>query len=306
MNRKEFLYKSSAAVLGVGILPSLLGCASTQKIYDALPVNAGNFARVRNNVFRYTNKGGTVGIYETKECFVVVDAQFPDSIQPVLDEMGKKGKPIEFLCNTHHHADHTAGNFAFKNKVKSIVAHAAVPALQRRDASEKNNLGKEVFANVLFENKHTLDLGKEKIKAYHYGAGHTKGDSIYHFENENVVHVGDLVFINMIPVYRLKDGANSVGWINSLDKIINQFDSDTLFIFGHTPKPDLTVGKKAELIEMKNFLESTNEWVAKAIKEGKTTEELLKANQFVPGFAHRTTPQRFPDFVKSIRETLTK
>ncbi len=48
---------------------------------------------------------------------------------------------------------------------------------------------------------------EKRVTAYHFGAGHTFGDAMYHFEKDNVVHMGDLMFINMIPVYRVKDGS---------------------------------------------------------------------------------------------------
>ena len=68
---------------------------------------------------------------EIKDSFVVIDSQFPDYIQPLIDSVSQvKGKPIEFLCNTHHHGDHTAGNFAFKNLTQKIVAQKNVPELQ--------------------------------------------------------------------------------------------------------------------------------------------------------------------------------
>lgn len=259
---------------------------------------------VRGNISRYTNKGGTVGIFETEDGFVVVDSQFSDSIQPVLDGISAKKKPVLYLANTHHHGDHTSGNISFKNLTQKIVAHQKVPELQRRAAEEKKTLDQQLYANILFENQYQFDLGNEKVTGLRLGAGHTFGDAVYHFEKDNVVHMGDLMFINMIPVYKTKDGANSFGWIEALDKALNKFDDDTIFIFGHAEKPENTVGTKENLREMKNFLRASNEFMIKAISEGKTDEQILAEHQFIPGFANRTTPQRFPDFVKGIRSTI--
>ena len=91
--------------------------------FRSFKIFKGEISKIRGNVSSFTNRGGTVGLLETKDSFVVIDAQFPDFIQPLIDSISQvKGKPIEFLCNTHHHGDHTAGNFAFKDLTQKIVA----------------------------------------------------------------------------------------------------------------------------------------------------------------------------------------
>ena len=304
MNRKEFLFKTSAAALGIALTPSLIGCSAQRIAYEPLTVSAGNLQRVRGNVSRYVNKGGTIGLLETKDGFIVIDSQFPDSVQAVIDSISKKGKPIEFLANTHHHGDHTGGNIAFKDLTKKIVAHERVPELQRLAAEERSTLDQQLYANILFSKQHKMRLGGEKVVGYHLGTGHTFGDVVYHFEKDNVVHMGDLMFINMIPVYRPKDGADSNNWIKTLDAAIEKFDNDTLFIFGHSDKPETSTGTKADLVDMRNFLIATNDFVRRAIKEGKSTEKILKDHAYIPGFPNRKTPQRFADFIKAVRETL--
>ena len=308
MNRKDFLATTFSAGLGLALMPTFLSCKTTKPInrsvFEPLNLSTGNLAKVRGNVSRYTNKGGTVGIFETKEGFVIIDAQFPDTIKPVLDGISAKGKPIEFLCNTHHHGDHTSGNISFKDLTNKIVAHQRVPELQRKAAEKSNKLNEQLYANILFEKEYKINLGNEKITGYHFGNGHTFGDVVYHFENDNVVHVGDLMFINMIPVYRTSDGADSFNWIKVLGKIQEKFDDDTLFIFGHANKPELTVGNKSNLKEMSEFLAASNDFMMKAIRESKSNEQLLTENAFIPGFENRTTKERFPDYLKGLRETL--
>ena len=307
MNRKEFLATTFTAGLGLAFAPTLLSCAAsamTRNVFEPLILSAGNLATVRGNVSRFTNRGGTVGVFETKDGFMIIDSQFPDAIQPVLDAVSTKGKPISFLCNTHHHGDHTSGNFAFKDSDTQVVAHQRVPELQRKAAEKSNKLNEQRYATVLFDREYKMDLGNETVKGYHFGNGHTFGDVMYHFEKDNVVHMGDLMFNNMIPVYRTADGSDSRNWIKVLEKAQNTFDNDTIFIFGHANKPELTTGNKSNLKEMANFLEASNEFVLKGIREGKTTEQLVKESAFIPGFENRTTPERYAGFLDELRKTL--
>lgn len=308
MDRKEFLATTSVAGLGLAFVPSLLSCSSVktfnQQLFEPLNLSAGNLAKVRGNVSRYTNKGGTVGVFETKEGFVIIDAQFADSIQPVLDGISTKGKPILYLCNTHHHGDHTSGNIAFKDSNTKIIAHKRVPELQRKAAEKSNKLAEQRYANIVFEDRYKIDLGNQKITGYHYGNGHTFGDVMYHFENDNVVHMGDLMFNNMIPVYRTADGADSRNWIKVLEKAQSTFDNDTIFIFGHANKPELTTGNKSNLKDMADFLTASTEFIYSNMLAGIPTEKILEKNQFIPGFENRTTPERFAGFLDEVRKTL--
>lgn len=299
MNRKEFLQSTFIAGLGTVLLPNLLACMPTRTLFNPLQVSAGNLSKIRGNVFAYNNQGGTVGVLETKDGFVVIDAQFPDFIQPVVDAISKKGKPVEFLCNTHHHADHTAGNIAFKNITKKIAAQKRVPELQKMAAEKSKNLDKQLYANILFEDKYEIKSGNEKINAYHFGAGHTSGDAIYHFEKDNVVHMGDLIFINMIPVFRVNDGSNFKSWISVLEKVSQKFDKETIFIFGHADKKELTQGSLENIIEMKNFLEASAEFLRKSLADGKTTDQLIE-NLIIPKFEHRKAINK--DFSKTFVE----
>lgn len=308
MDRKKFLATTFSAGLGLAFAPAFLSCSTAQNnrvTFEPLKVSAGTLTKVRGNVNKFLNKGGTIGVFETKDGFVVIDSQFIDAVQPVLDAISTKGKPVLYLCNTHHHGDHTSGNFAFKDPDTKIVAHRRVPELQRMAAEKGNKLAEQRYATLLFDKQFDIDLGSEKITGHHFGNGHTYGDVMYHFEKDNVVHMGDLMFNNMIPVYRTADGADSRSWIKVLEKAQSTFDNDTVFIFGHADKPEFVTGNKSNLHEMANFLEASNEFVLKAIREGKSTEQLIKEHAIIPGFENRKTPDRFVGFLDELRKTLT-
>ena len=231
MKRKEFLSLGSLATLGLvlGQFPLKAGSRGGFGIYQ------GTFLPVRGLCEIYINQGGSVGLFASKEGYIVVDSQFPQTISEVLLKISETGKPILYLANTHHHGDHTSGNNLFKDLSKGLVAHRTVPQSQKNSAEKAGTLGKQKYADILFDKEFQFDLTDQLVKGYHLGAGHTRGDVIYHFESDNVVHMGDLVFKDMIPVFRSGDGATIEGWINCLEKTSEKFDSDTKFIFGHAP-----------------------------------------------------------------------
>ena len=66
-----------------------------------------------------------------------------------------------------------------------------------------------------------------------FGAGHTNGDSIIHFEEANIVHLGDLLFNRRHPYIDKSVRANISNWIKLLDKTASTFDKKTKYICGH-------------------------------------------------------------------------
>lgn len=276
MERRSFIKNSALAM-------ALLSIYKTDVFAQQNMLRAYNFKPLRHNVGIFTEQGGTIGWLNSSNGFVVVDAQFPASAPHVIEELKKLGeKPFKYLINTHHHGDHTAGNIAFKGLAEKVVAHQNSLVNQTRAAEKANNLDKQLLPDTTFGRGWKAKVGDEKINAYYYGSGHTNGDAIYHFENANIAHVGDLVFNRMFPYIDRENGANIGNWITVLDKITNQFDNDTLFIWGHSKDPEKVTGNKADIKAFQNYLQSLLTFVGGEIKAGKTKEEILQATA-IPG-----------------------
>jgi len=238
---------------------------------------AYNFKVLRNNVGIFTEQGGTIAWLNSANGFVVVDAQFPTTAPHVIEELKKLGeKPFKYLLNTHHHGDHTAGNIAFKDLAQKVVAHQNSLVNQKRGAEKANNLEKQLLPDTTFGTGWKAKIGDERISAYYYGSGHTNGDAVYHFENANIAHVGDLVFNRKFPYIDRENGAHIGNWIVALDKIVNQFDNDTLFIWGHSLDPEKVTGNKGDIKAFQSYLQNLLTFVGAEIKAGKTKEDILK------------------------------
>ncbi len=241
---------------------------------------------LRGNTGIYTERGGTIGWYATNEAFVVVDAQFPDTAEHFMAEMRKRrSRDMDMLINTHHHGDHTSGNVYLQQFTKQIVAQEKVPIYQKKRATGTEDEGKQAYANVLFKTEWSVELAGETVSARHFGAGHTAGDAVIHFEKANVVHLGDLVFNNVYPYIDVKNGGASIpGWIAVLETVSKTYPSDAVLIFGHSTGDDDVTGSQEAIFRMRDYLSALGEFVRKEKRSGSTLDELNAKVSFIPGF----------------------
>ncbi len=235
----------------------------------------------------FTEQGGTIAFLISSTGLVVVDSQFPDPARHLVDELKKKSdKPFDLLINTHHHGDHTSGNVVFKGLVNHVVAHKNSATNQRRVADAASNAGRKMveqyYPDLTFTDGWKYKAGKDHIRAYHYGAGHTNGDAMIHFEDQNVVHMGDLVFNRRYPFIDKTAGANIHSWIKVLDKAMDTFGGKSTYVFGHAYDPEQIVGNREDLKAFQNYLERLLDFVGKALKAGQSKAKLMKATQ-IPG-----------------------
>lgn len=276
MQRRGFIQYSALGLMALSFFRNSAFAALSN-------VQSYQFRHLRNNVGIFTEQGGTIAWLNSSEGFVVIDAQFADTSPHVIAELKKLGQqPFKYLLNTHHHGDHTAGNIAFKGLVEQVVAHQNSLKNQRSTAEKANALEKQLLPNVTFAKDWSTTIGKEKITAHYFGAAHTNGDAVYHFEQANIAHLGDLVFNRRYPFIDKAHGANIAGWINVLDKIMGAFNNDTLFVFGHSLDPEKITGNKEDIKAFQHYLQSLLAFVEKEIKLGKSKEDILKATA-IPG-----------------------
>ena len=163
-------------------------------------------------------------------------------------------RQIDVVLNTHHHGDHTGGNGIFKAAAKTIVAHENVPKLQQARAEKDGTLDRQVFADTTFPEVWRRQLGDEVVTAQYFGAAHTKGDVIVHFEKANVVHMGDLTFNRIYPVIDRPGGASIRHWITVLEEATKTYPADAIYIFGHGNPKFGVVGGHAEIAVFRDYL----------------------------------------------------
>ncbi|MGC4038770.1 MAG: MBL fold metallo-hydrolase [Chitinophagaceae bacterium] len=231
----------------------------------------------------FTEKGGTILFYFSKEGIVVVDSEFPEQSQHLITELKKRNdKPFHLLVNTHHHMDHTSGNISFKGLTDRVLAHENSKKNQERVAKEQKNEDQQLYPNNTFGQVWQERVGKEKMTLHYFGPAHTDGDALIHFEHADIVHMGDLINNRRYPYIDQTAGASIKGWIDVLDKTIKKFSNKTTFVFGHASDGFEVYGKKDDIRAMKDYFEKLVAFTQQEIKAGKTQEEFLK-NTSIPG-----------------------
>lgn len=238
---------------------------------------------LRGSVGYYTESGGTIVWQIEDGAIVIVDTQFPEQAGHLINEVEKKSDAaIDLVINTHHHGDHTAGNIVFKGLAKNIVAHENSKVNQKASAESRGNLDKILLPDTTFAEEWHQNVGSESIRMLYWGAGHTNGDALTHFENANVVHMGDLVFNRRFPYIDKGAGASIENWINILDRTQRHYDDDTIFVCGHSANGHDIVINKDDISAFSDYLGQVLTFVDGELKSGKSEDEIMEATT-IPG-----------------------
>ena len=276
MQRRSFLRNSGLTLASLAFL-------NNRTLARLMEDPAWKINMLTKEIGVFTEKGGTILFMLSKDGIVVVDSQFPEQSQHLIDELKKQSQqPFRLLVNTHHHADHSGGNIAFKGLAAHVLAHENSKINQERVAKEKKTEASQLFPDQTYTTTWCEKIGNEELCLHYFGAGHTNGDSFVHFKKVNIVHVGDLVFNRRHPFVDRSAGANISSWIKVLDTATSTFDKKTKFVCGHAAAGYDVIATRDEVKLFGAYLTKTLAFVAAEIKAGKTKEEIIKTTA-IPG-----------------------
>jgi glyoxylase-like metal-dependent hydrolase (beta-lactamase superfamily II) len=290
MTRRDFLAGSAAAAVAGAIgRPALARAWQAQTPAPPTPV----FTSVRGNVGWFTMRGGTMGYLIDPKALVVVDSQYRESAKVCLDGLRERSQnqPVEFLINTHHHADHTDGNFAFKGVANKIVAQAKAAEHMRNPPGTAAPAAEQLYPDTTFTDTWNGTAGSERIRAKFYGPAHTSGDIVVTFERANVVHMGDLMFNQRHAIVDRAAGASMGKWMDVVERTMKDHDKDTVYIFGHVNTNLPVTGDQSILVQFHDYLGAVLAFVQGQIKAGKSRDEIVAMRDPLKGFE---TFGRFP------------
>jgi cyclase len=209
-------------------------------------MSLGEIQQVSEGIYAYLQPDGSwwlnnTGFLASRDGVISVDATsterrtraYLDAIAAVTD------RPVRTLVNTHHHGDHTHGNYLFGGA--TIVGHERCrEAILGTPAPPPAGVWTDVDWGPLelappfltYTDGVTLWSGDLRCEVRYVGTpAHTTNDSILHIPERSVVFTGDLLFNGGTPFALM--GSLS-GWIEVLETVLRPLGARTL-VPGHGP-----------------------------------------------------------------------
>jgi glyoxylase-like metal-dependent hydrolase (beta-lactamase superfamily II) len=134
---------------------------------------------------------------------------------------------------------------------------------------------------VLFDAPTTVYLNGETVQLVPLVAAHTDGDTAVKFEQADVLMTGDVYRSAGFPAAAVTNGGSVLGTIDALDKLVSMAGPNTKVVPGHGP----VVGR-AELVFHRDMAVTVRDRVAKALREGKSADE-IRASKPTADFEQR-------------------
>jgi glyoxylase-like metal-dependent hydrolase (beta-lactamase superfamily II) len=235
-------------------------------------------------VFAYTQTYGELGVSNAgllldREGAMAIDALMVPSMTRRFISAIKKvtAQPVTRLINTHHHIDHSGGNFLFRDA--EIISHAraregiiktglpveflksAMPRFADEYARIKLNAPR-----VTFDERMVFHQSGREVELIHLGPAHTFGDAMVYLAKEKILFAGDIAFHHVTPMAFQGHVGN---WIKVADRIL-KMDVEVI-VPGHGP-----VGGKRELREMRKYLAYVRREARKRFDRGMTEREAAR------------------------------
>src|ERR1700719_787274 len=262
--------------------------ASFRAQFNAVPVETQKLA---DNVTMFDGPGGAVVALNGPDGKFVVDAFVAPAwprLKEALDGLGNA--PVRYVIDTHWHFDHTDNNahlhvagaavLAHKNTKKRMPEPDDLPVLYRGadgalaglhfDPSPAEALPQQTFAT-----SYQLRANGEILELQHVAPAHTDSDIYVHFQNANVISMGDLFFNGMYPYIDPGTGGTITGNIAACVKILSFAANDTKIVAGHGP-----LGNKADLTKFRDMLITSHDRIQKLKSAGKSVQEAVAEKPF--------------------------
>jgi cyclase len=227
-----------------------------------------------------TFSGGNVAVFVTDGGVTLVDTKLNGWGQAVVDKVKSvTDKPITTIINTHTHGDHTGNNGFFGANVE-VVAHANTKTnMEKMDAFKGE--GAKFLPKKTYIDKLTVGSGKDRIDLYHFGPGHTNGDTFVVFPEHRILHTGDMFAWKDAPFCDRNNGGSCLSLPRTLQLAIAGIKNVDTIIPGHSP-----MMTPKDLQEFQRFTADLASHATNSMQAGKTVDEAaaaFKADKY-PGY----------------------
>lgn len=245
------------------IMMSVFAHADEEKFSDveviAIPLD--------DNSYMLMGAGGNMGVSAGPDGLLIIDDQFA----PLADKIAKTLNDIQpglpkFVINTHFHRDHTGGNRYFGKHGTIIASENVLTRL-----SEDPDLPKSALPVITYQEGLNIHFNNDIFNIVHMSSGHTDGDSVVWWDQNNILHMGDLFFKDRFPYIDLEHGGSVTGYRNNVANILNTVNAQTKIIPGHG-----SLATKVDLIRFKAMLDDSILWMQNQLAKNQSLEMIQK------------------------------
>jgi glyoxylase-like metal-dependent hydrolase (beta-lactamase superfamily II) len=204
-----FLVLASVALAAVTVSAQQRGPAADPLIKEGVTVKVAPHTWVipDGGVGLVPNVGIVVG---SRATLVIDPGLGRRNGETVLKEVAKVSQNAEmYIASTHFHAEHTTGYVAFPASAKYVNSTTQEAEFEQGGMqmvqmfSGRSPATAEILkdaarrtAAITFDRDYTLDLGGVRVKFIVVGPTHTRGDTGFFVEGDNVLFSGDVVMNN--------------------------------------------------------------------------------------------------------------
>lgn len=204
---------------------------STAHVEEHAEVPPPRVEEVSPGLFAYVQMDGSWGLNNTgfivgSDGVLVIDTCFTERRSRWFLEAVRRtagDRPLRTLVNTHHHGDHTHGNWLFL-PVATIIGHERCRAEVLAAGTSTTGMFPGVEWGeirvappfVTFEDRLNVYVDGLRVELIFVGPAHTTNDIVAWVPERKVLYSGDIIFHQGTPFAMM---GSIAGWLKALDRL---------------------------------------------------------------------------------------
>jgi glyoxylase-like metal-dependent hydrolase (beta-lactamase superfamily II) len=227
--------------------------------------------QLKPDLYVVTGAGGNSTVRVTKAGIILVDTKnlgqnFYDELMAQIKTVSDK--PVKEVIITHVHQDHSGNTGRFIAAGAHVTANAGEKA---ELATYTSPAGKPDAPSATYAAKTVVKLGGAKANVYHFGNGHTGGDSMVLFPDLKVLCGGDAI-VGVQPNFDYPNGGSLLQEQSVLAQVA-KLNFDTI-VPGHSGPNSVTLSR-ADFDAYKKKVDTLVERFSELAKAGTPKTEIL-------------------------------
>jgi glyoxylase-like metal-dependent hydrolase (beta-lactamase superfamily II) len=233
--------------------------------------------KLYDNIWLLQGAGGNMAVQTGKDGILLIDSSFATAVPHIREAIaGISQDAPHALINTHWHVDHVDGNEGMHAAGYHVIAHEKTKTRMAEPAEMKimhfslPAYPEGALPSTTFATSMKRDHNGDSVDLVHYDPAHTDTDIYIHFQNADVLHLGDIFFNKSYPFIDEGSGGSIGGTIDAAQKSLPLAADKTKIIPGHGP-----LGNKTDLKNYIDMLSVVRDKVAALKKSGASEAEVI-------------------------------